>query len=109
MIGGPLAPALRRLTALTGYAVQPLFATMRSTARCGNGPISNRWLSSIFRPLLTWGDAGLVWRPLAAWGQVLGGIAVAWRSTLEVGRVSFWRGCHGQAGVGLYWGARREQ
>src|SRR6516225_10245021 len=56
-----------------------------------------------------WGDAGLVWRPLAAWGQVPGGIAVAWRSTLEVGRVSFWRGCHGQGRLGLYWGAPREQ
>ena len=28
-------------------------ATMRSTARCGRGAISNRWFSAIFRPLLT--------------------------------------------------------
>jgi hypothetical protein len=48
-----LWPRLRRLTALTGYAVQPLFATMGSTARCGRGAISNRRFSSIFRPLLT--------------------------------------------------------
>jgi DNA-binding transcriptional LysR family regulator len=29
------------------------FATMRSTPRCGHGPISNRWFSFIFKPLLT--------------------------------------------------------
>ena len=33
--GGPAAPRLRRLTALTGPATQPSFATKNSTARSG--------------------------------------------------------------------------
>jgi hypothetical protein len=44
---GETRPRLRRLTALTGYAVQPLFATMRSMERCGR---RSNFKPLVFRP-----------------------------------------------------------